>query len=192
MSLLILGLVIFLGAHSLRIFADAWRTRQRARIGELRWKAIVSLVSLAGFALLCWGFGMARADTIVVWLPPPWTRHVAALLVLVAFILLASANLKGTRIKAALGHPMTLAVKVWALAHLVANGTLADIVLFGSFLAWSVLAFASARRRDRAAGTVYPALGIGRDIGAVVVGVLAWAIFARYLHLWLTGVRPLG
>ena len=192
MFLLILGLVIFLGAHSLRIFAEPWRTRQRERFGELRWKGIVSLVSLAGFALLCWGFGIARADPVVVWVPPPWTRHLAALLVLFAFILLASAEVKGTRIKAAIGHPMTVGVKVWALAHLLANGTLADMILFGSFLAWSILAFARARRRDRAAGTVYPALGLGRDVAAVVIGVVAWAVFARYLHLWLIGVSPLA
>jgi len=192
MLLLIVGLVIFLGTHSVRIFADGWRTRQRERIGAMRWKGLLSLVSLAGFVLLCWGYGIARTQTIVVWSPPSWTHHLAALLVLFAFILLAAAHLPGTRIKAAIGHPMTAAVKVWALAHLIANGTLADIVLFGSFLAWSVAAFASARRRDRAAGTVYPARGIGRDLAAVIAGAIAWGIFARYLHLWLIGVSPMA
>ena len=192
MLLLILGLLIFFGTHSLRIFADGWRTRQRERIGAMRWKGLLSLVSLAGFVMVCWGFGLARANTFAVWSPPVWTRHLAALLVLFAFILLAASSVPGTRIKAAIGHPMTLAVKVWALAHLLANGTLADIVLFGSFLAWSIATFASARRRDRAAGTVYPAMGISRDLAAVAVGVVSWVIFARFLHLWLIGVSPMG
>jgi len=192
MLLLILGLLIFLGTHSLRIFADGWRTRQRERIGAMRWKGLLSLVSLAGFVMVCWGFGLARANTFAVWSPPVWTRHLAALLVLFAFILLAASSVPGTRIKAAIGHPMTVAVKVWALAHLLANGTLADIVLFGSFLAWSIATFASARRRDRAAGTVYPAMGISRDLAAVAVGVVSWVIFARFLHLWLIGVSPMG
>lgn len=192
MLLLIIGLVVFLGSHSLRVFANGWRTRQVERLGALRWKGLLSVVSLAGFVMVCWGFGIARADTIVIWTPPHWTHHVAALLVLVAFILLFSAHLPGTHIKAAVGHPMTAAVKVWALAHLLANGTLADIVLFGSFLAWSIVTFASARRRDRAAGTVYPARGFGRDLIAVVVGVIAWGIFARFLHLWLIGVSPMA
>jgi len=192
MLLLILGLLIFFGTHSLRIFADGWRTRQRERIGAMRWKGLLSLVSLAGFVMVCWGFGLARANTFAVWSPPVWTRHLAALLVLFAFILLAASSVPGTRIKAAIGHPMTVAVKVWALAHLLANGTLADIVLFGSFLAWSIATFASARRRDRAAGTVYPAMGISRDLAAVAVGVVSWVIFARFLHLWLIGVSPMG
>jgi uncharacterized membrane protein len=190
MILLILGLLIFLGAHSLRIFADPWRTRQRERLGALPWKGIVSVASLAGLVLIVWGFGLARAAPVQLWSPPAWTRHVAALLVLLAFILLVAAYLPGTHIKAAVGHPMTAAVKVWALAHLLANGTLADIVLFGSFLAWSVLAFAHARRVDRAAGTRYPALGLGRDVAAVVVGAVAWALFAHYGHQWLIGVNP--
>lgn len=192
MLLLILGLVIFLGTHSLRVFADGWRTRQRERIGAMRWKGLLSLASLAGFVMVCWGFGLARANTFAVWSPPIWTRHLAALLVLFAFILLAASSVPGTRIKAAIGHPMTVAVKVWALAHLLANGTLADIVLFGSFLVWSIVTFASARRRDRAAGTVYPAIGISRDLAAVAVGVVSWVIFARFLHLWLIGVSPMG
>ena len=192
MLLLITGLVVFLGSHALRVFADGWRTRQMERLGPLRWKALVSIVSLAGFVMVCWGFGIARADTLVVWTPPHWTHHLAALLVLIAFILLFAGHLPGTHIKAAVGHPMTAAVKVWALAHLLANGTLADIVLFGSFLAWSIVTFANARRRDRAAGTVYPARGYSRDLIAVVVGVVAWGIFAHYLHFWLIGVSPMA
>jgi uncharacterized membrane protein len=192
MVMLILGLVIFLGAHSLRIFAEPWRTRQRARMGALRWKGLVSAVSLGGFVLIVWGFGVARGAPVAVWSPPAWTRHLAALLVLVSFVLLFAAYLPGTHIKATVGHPMMAAVKVWALAHLLANGTLANIVLFGSFLVWSIVAFAKARRRDRAAGTRYPAQGISRDIVAGLLGALAWAFFARYGHLWLIGVSPIA
>jgi uncharacterized membrane protein len=192
MALLILGLVIFLGVHSLRALAGPWRTRQRERLGALRWKVLIAVASLAGFVLLVWGFGLARAAPVQLWSPPPWTRHVTGLLMLPAFILLVAAYLPGTHIKAAIGHPMTAAVKTWALAHLLANGTLADVVLFGSFLAWSVVTFSAARRIDRAAGTRYPAQGAARDIAAVVLGALAWAWFAHYGHLWLIGVNPIA
>jgi len=192
MLLLIVGLILFLGAHSLRIFAEPWRNRQRERLGAMRWKGVIAVLSLAGFALLVWGFGMARTQPVVLWSPPQWTRHLAALLMLPSFILLVAAYLPGTRMKAAFGHPMILATKTWAVAHLLANGTLNDLVLFGSFLAWSVLAYISARRRDRATGTTYPARGAIRDVGAVLIGAAAWAWFAHFGHYWLIGVRPLG
>jgi uncharacterized membrane protein len=192
MTYLILGLVLFLGTHSLRIVADGWRTAQVARLGEKRWKALLSVVSIAAFALIVWGFGRARMADVVLWLPPPWTRHAAALLTLVAFVLVAAAYVPGTRIKAALGHPMVAGVKTWAVAHLIANGTLADVVLFGSFLAWAVVDFVSARRRDRAAGRTYPPGPVTRDALAVVVGVAAWAAFAFWLHGPLIGLRPFG
>lgn len=190
MSVLVLGLLVFLGVHSTRIVADGWRAQQINRLGERPWKGRYALASLAGFALLLWGFGLARAQPWVVWSPPHWTHHVAALGVLVAFVLLVAAYVPGTRIKQALGHPMLAGVKVWALAHLLANGTLADIVLFGSFLAWSVAAFVAARRRDRAGAISYPASGFSRDVLAVVIGVAAWAWFAHVGHRWLIGVDP--
>ena len=192
MIYLVLGLIVFLGVHSVRIFADEWRTAQLARMGEGKWKGIYSGMSLAGLVLLVWGFGQARLNPIVLWSPPQWTHHVAALLTLIAFVLIVAGNLPGTRIKHALGHPMVLGVKVWAFAHLISNGTLADVVLFGSFLIWAVVDFASSRRRDRAAGTVYPDGTAGRDALAIVVGVVAWVAFAFWLHGWLIGVRPLG
>jgi uncharacterized membrane protein len=138
MTLLLVGLVVFLGVHSLRIYADSWRTRQVARIGEQRWKSIYSVVSLAGFALLVWGYGVARGTPVVLWTPPLWTRHLASVLTLPAFVLLAAAYVPGNRIKAAVGHPMIAGVKVWAFSHLLANGNLADVVLFGAFLAWAI------------------------------------------------------
>ena len=192
MIYLVLGLIVFLGVHSVRIVADDWRTTQIARMGEGKWKGIYSLLSLAGFVLMVWGFGQARQTTLVLWSPPQWTHHVAALLTLIAFVLIVAGNLPGTRIKHALGHPMVLGVKVWAFAHLVSNGTLADAVLFGSFLVWAIVDYASSRRRDRAAGTVYPEGALGRDALAILVGVAAWVAFAFWLHGWLIGVRPLG
>ena len=192
MTFLILGLILFLGVHSLRIFADNWRTAQLARLGERSWKGVYSLASLVGFLLLVWGFGQAHRDPVVLWNPPLWTHYVAAPLVLLSFVLITAAYVPGTRIKAWVGHPMVAGVKTWAFAHLIANGTLADVVLFGSFFVWAVVDFASSRRRDRAAGTVYPAGTPARDALAVVIGGVAWAVFAFYLHGWLFGVRPLG
>ena len=192
MTLLILGLILFLGVHSLRIFADPWRRAQIARIGEGPWKGLYSLASIAGFVLLIWGFGRARAATLVLWSPPFWTHYVAAVLTLIAFVLVVAAYVPGTRIKSRLHHPMVLGVKVWAFAHLISNGTLADVVLFGSFLVWAIADFAASRRRDRIAGTVYPPGTAAKDAVAVVVGVAAWAVFAFWLHGWWIGVKPLG
>jgi uncharacterized membrane protein len=192
MTFLIVGLILFLGVHSVRIFADPWRSAQIARLGEGPWKGLYSLASIVGFVLLLWGFGQARAATLVLWSPPSWTHYVAAVLTLIAFVLIVAAYVPGTRIKAWLHHPMVLGIKVWAFAHLISNGTLADVVLFGSFLVWAIVDFASSRRRDRVAGTVYPAGTAGKDVVAVVVGVVAWAVFLFWLHGWLFRVRPLG
>ncbi|MBK7793693.1 MAG: NnrU family protein [Betaproteobacteria bacterium] len=192
MTLLIAGLLLFLGTHSLRIVADPWRARRIAQLGEGPWKGIYALVSLAGFALIVWGYGVARGAPVVVWTPPTWTRHLASLLTLPAFVLLAAAYVPGNRIKAAIGHPMVAGTKVWAFSHLLANGNLADVVLFGAFLAWAIADFVSARRRDRVAGTARPAGTTGRTLVAAGVGIVAWGVFAFLLHGPLIGVRPFG
>ena len=192
MTVLILGLAIFLGAHSVRIFADGWRTAQLARLGERMWKGLYSVAAAIGFVLIIWGYHSAQAQPIVIWSPPHWLRLVGALLTIPAFVLLAAAYVPGNRIKAAVGHPMVAGVKLWAFAHLLANGTLAAIVLFGAFLVWAIADFRSARRRDRAAGTHYPAGTTARDAVAVVAGLAAWALFAFLLHRWLIGVQPLA
>ncbi|NVD69939.1 protein NrnU [Duganella sp. BJB488] len=190
MTPMILGLLIFLGLHSVRIFADDWRTAMRARLGENGWKGLYSLVSLAGFGLLLWGYGLARQQPVVVWSPPVFMRHIAAPLMVLSFILLVAAYVPRNGIKARLHHPMTLAVKVWALAHLLANGTLHDIILFGGFLVWSVLLFRSARKRDAAAGTVYPpGKGVATAV-TVVAGIAVSVLFAHWLHRMLIGVSP--
>ena len=190
MLALVLGLVVFLGAHSVRIVADPWRTRTIARIGQNPWKGLYSLVAAVGLVLIVWGYGQARMEPVVLWAPPVWTRHLAAFLVLPAFILIAAGNMRGTHMKAALGHPMVLGTKLWAFAHLIANGMLADVVLFGSFLAWAIVDYASARRRDRAAGVVYPPGTRGRDLLAILAGTVAWVVFGWWLHGPLIGVRP--
>lgn len=192
MTILIAGLVLFLGLHSIRIFADDWRTAQVARMGERKWKALFAIVSLVGLVLIVYGFGQARMTPVFVWTPPVWTRHLAALLLLPAFILIVAGNMRGTKMKARLGHPMVLGTKLWAFAHLLANGRLAGMVLFGSFLVWAVVEYISARRRDRAAGIVYPAGSASRDAIAIVVGTVAWAAFGFWLHGVLIGVRPFG
>ena len=192
MTILILGLAIFLGMHSIRIWGDGRRAALRARVGEPAWKGVYSLVSLLGFGLLVWGFGLARQDSPVVWQVPLAMRHIAALLTLLAFVFLAATYMPRNAIKARLHHPMLLGVKVWAFAHLLANGKLADIVLFGSFLGWAILCFIAARRRDRADGTTYPAGTMGATLATVAVGMVAWAVFAFWLHGVLIGVRPFG
>ena len=192
MTWLILGLVLFLGVHSVRIVADGWRTATLARVGEGVWKGLHALASLAGFALIVWGYDEARMAPVDLWFPPLWTRHLAALLTLPAFVLLVAAYVPGNHLKAALGHPMLAGTKLWALAHLASNGRLADLLLFGGFLVWSALCFRAARRRDRAAGLARPAASGARTALAIAAGVIAWAAFALYLHGALIGVRPFG
>lgn len=192
MVFLILGLLIFLGVHSVRIFADGWRGAQISRRGEGAYKGVYSLLAAAGLALIVWGYGQARLDPVVLWSPPVWTRHAASLLVLVSFVLITAAYVPANRIRAAVGHPMVLGVKVWAFAHLIANGMLADVLLFGAFLVWAVADFASARRRDRASGGQRPAGTLSGDLMTVSIGVIVWVLFGFYFHGWLIGVKPFG
>jgi uncharacterized membrane protein len=191
MTALIAGLVLFLGVHSTRIVADGWRSAQIARLGPGPWKGLYSLLSIAGFALLVWGYGAARAQPVVLWTPPLWTRHLAATLMLPALVLLVAAYVPGNHIKAALHHPMVLAVKVWAIAHLLANNTLADLLLFGGFLLWAIFSYRAARGRDRAAATVYPPGTVGGTAVALLLGVALWAALAFGGHAALFGVRPI-
>lgn len=192
MSALILGLLMFLGMHSARIFADGWRSQVIAQRGPGAWKALYTVVSLVGFGLIVWGYGQARLAPEVLWASPAWTRHLAGLLLLLAMVLLVAAYVPGNGIKARVHHPMVLGVKVWAFAHLLANNTLADLLLFGGFALWAVLDFRSARQRDRAAGTVYAAGRAGATAVTVVLGGAVWAAFAFWLHAALFGVRPFG
>ena len=192
MTVLILGLILFLGPHSVRIVAEPWRTQMLQRLGEKPWKGLYSLVSLIGFALIIWGYGLARYNPVVLWQPPVAMRHIASLLTLASFILLTAAYVPGNSIKARLRHPMILGVKLWAFAHLLANGMLADLVLFGAFLLWAVLDYRAARERDREQSISYGQGKLMPSIVAVVIGTLLWAAFAFWLHRWWIGVAPFG
>jgi len=190
MAILILGLAVFLGVHSIRIVADDWRTAQRNRYSEHAWKAGYSIVSIVGFILIVVGYGMARQEPVILWAPPVAMRHIAALLTAISFVLISAAYVPRNSFKASLHHPMLLGVKVWAVAHLLANGSLADVILFGSFLVWAIFCFRASRQRDGAAMTQYPAGTAMGTIIAVVVGLVIWALFAFWLHGLLIGVRP--
>jgi uncharacterized membrane protein len=190
MLLLVIGLVVFLGAHSVRMFADGWRARMIERLGPSPWKGLYSLVSIVGFVLIVWGFGVARERPVPLYTPPLALRHLNALFTLVAFVLVAAAYVPRNHFKATIGHPMVAGVKAWALGHLLATGMLHDVVLFGSFLLWAVVNFVVSRRRDRKRGTVYPWGSYLGDSIAIIVGLAAWVVFAFWLHLRWIGVYP--
>jgi uncharacterized membrane protein len=190
MPTLVIGLVVLLGVHWTGVLAPGFRDRMVTRIGLRPWKLAYSAVSIAGLLLVIRGYGLARADPTVLWAPPGWGPHATALLTVVAFVLVVAAYVPGTHFKSALGHPMTVGVALWALGHLLANGTLRALVLFGAFLAWSVVTFAVRRGRDRAAGVTYPPATVARDVVVLVVGVVAALVFAFWLHAPLIGVRP--
>jgi uncharacterized membrane protein len=192
MLVLVPGLVIFLGVHSVRIFAEPWRGRQIARLGEKGWKSLYSTASAVGLVLIVWGYGIARREPVVLWTPPVWAAHLAALLTLIAFILFVAAYVPANHFKAWVRHPMAMSAGLWAFAHLVAAGTLNAVVLFGAFLVWSVLDYAAARRRDDVLGVIYPAGVLSKDLIAVFAGGVAWVVFVVWVHGWLIGVRPFG
>lgn len=192
MAALILGLLLFLGVHSVRIVADDWRSAQLKQRGETVWKLAYTALSLLGFGLIVWGYGLARQNPQVLWASPKGMNHLAALLTLIAFVMVTAAHVPRNAIKARLRHPMVLGVKVWALAHLLANNTLADLLLFGSFLLWAVLCFRAARQRDRAHPPAALTASASGTAMTLLIGVLAWAGFAFWAHAALIGVRPLG
>jgi uncharacterized membrane protein len=188
-TVLLVGLVVFLGIHSISIFAPDFRNRMAARLGAGPWRGIYSLVSLVGFVLLVWGYGLARRDPVLLYNPPFWTRHLTAVLMLPVFPLLFAPYFPG-RIKAALKHPMLVAVKLWAVAHLISNGMLADVLLFGAFLAWAVADRISYKhRQQRPLKGAPPAAR--NDVIVVIVGLAIYALFVFWLHLKLIGVQPI-
>ena len=188
MSLLIAGLVIFLGVHSVSIFAPAWRDSMSARLGEQPWKILYGVASLIGFVLIVKGYGLARQDPVFLYNPPFWMRHVSALLMLPVFPLLLATYFPG-RIKAAVKHPMLTATKAWALAHLLANGTLADVLLFGGFLVWAVADRISVGKRPPRPVKGAPASGLN-DLIVIVGGLALYVVFTLWLHERWIGVMP--
>jgi uncharacterized membrane protein len=192
MTALVLGLVLFLGLHSTRIVADDARSRFIAQRGERAWRGLYSLGSAIGLVLIVWGYGQARAQPIVLWSPPEWLRAVGSLLALLGIVLITAAYVPRNHLKAWAGHPMVLGIKVWAFGHLIATRTLADLVLFGAFVAWAVLCYRSLRARDRAANRQPPPGETMPTAIAIVVGAVVGLVFVKWLHGWLIGISPWG
>jgi len=190
MYLMILGLVVFLGIHSVSIFSPSWRDGMVVKMGEWPWKAVYSIASLAGMVMIAKGYGLSRLDPVYLYFPPQWLKHTSLLLLLFVFPLIFAAYLPG-RIKAAVKHPMLLATKVWALGHLLANGTLADVVLFGSFILWAGADRMSMKHREQRPIPGAPPSKMN-DLIAVVGGLAVYVIFVLWLHQWLIGIKPVA
>lgn len=190
MTYLIAGLVIFLGVHSVSIAANGWRDAQVERSGEGSWKGIYSLASIVGMVLIVYGYAAARSSPVVVYLPPPAMRMLTLVVMLPVFPLLFAVYLPG-RIKSATAHPMLLGTFLWGVGHLLANGMLADVLLFGGFALWALIDRLSfARRVARALPTAPP--GPFNDLIAVVGGLLVYALVLFWAHRALIGIGPLG
>lgn len=190
MTVLIFGLILFLGTHSISILAAGWRDRTAARIGEKAWQVIYSVLAIAGLVLIVWGYSMARQQPVVLYLPPVAVRHLALSLMIPVFPLLLAAYMPG-RIQKAVGHPMLVAVILWAFSHLLTNGMLADLLLFAPFLAWSLLDLASMRWREARPVEGAPP-SKWNDLIAVVAGLALYGAFVLWLHRWLIGVPPVS
>lgn len=188
MIYLVLGLVLFLGIHSISIIAPAWRDRIAARLGNA-WRGIYSLISITGFILIVWGYGIARQSPVILYASAAWTHYVTAVLMLPVFTLFLAAYLPG-RIKSALQHPMLVSVMLWAVAHLISTGSLANVVLFGSFLAWAVADRISLRWRAQRPIPMAPSMKLN-DAIAIVAGLVVYVIFEHWLHIRWIGVQPL-
>jgi uncharacterized membrane protein len=183
---LVIGILVFLGVHSISVVADDWRNRVVARIGRGAWQSFYSILSVVGVVLIVRGYAAARADPVILYVPALWMRHSAMLLMMFVFPLLLATYLPG-RIKTAFKHPTLVAVKTWAVAHLLSNGGLHDVVLFGAFLAWAVVDRISYRYRAPRASRALPP-SRWSDAITIVGGLALYAIFLRGGHEWLTGV----
>ena len=188
---MILGLVLFFAAHIFTTKRDA-RAQAIARLGEGTYKILYSVVSLGGLALIIWGFAHYRAAGMIpVWEPPVAFRHITVALMLPAVILVVASYMRG-RIYATLKHPMLAGIKLWAAAHLLANGDLGSIILFGSFLGWAVYDRISLKRRTDAGGPPIPVGGVTNDLIAIAVGIVAYLALAFAFHPVVIGVPVMG
>jgi uncharacterized membrane protein len=187
LAIMILGLAVFVAPHVFVTRRDA-RAAAIARMGEGPYKGLFSLVSIVGVILIGWGFARYRATGwIEVWSPPTWTRHVTVALVWPAIVMIVAAYIPGN-IKRILKHPMLAGVKLWALAHLISNGDLGSILLFGGILAWAVFDRISLKSRTDAGGPPIPVGGPGQDVIAVIVGTLVYLALGFWFHPWVIGV----
>ena len=193
MALLIIGLIFFLGIHSVRVLAPDWRQGFINSKGSNAYKALYSSLSIVGLVVLVIGYGQTRESPQFIWFPPAVMAPIASLLVLIAFVLLIAAYVPGNRIKVVVGHPMAASVKIWAFAHLLANGRLGDMVLFGAFLAWAVMNYTRSRKADSVQGVVRTSRNsLAIDSLTIAIGVVAWLVFAMWAHRRLIGVSPFG
>ncbi|MGV1752150.1 NnrU family protein [Agrobacterium sp. CG674] len=193
MLLLVISLIVLLGTHSVRIFAPGFRNKMIAQMGEGPWKGAYSVVSILAVAFVANAFGQARQVTGILYSPPIWTSHIALTLMLFSMICLVAGLIPAGHIATKMKHPLVLAVKIWALAHLLANGETSSVLLFVAVLAWGVVMRISLKRRARAGEVVTrPFVSARYDILAVVLGIVLWAAFIWKLHEWLIGVQPLA
>jgi uncharacterized membrane protein len=191
LSVLILGLLVFLATHVFVSMREA-RAAALAQLGTIGYRAAFSVVSIAGLALIVWGYGEYRATGwIDIWSPPPFTRHITVLLMLFAAIFLVAVFFP-SHIKAKLKYPALVSVKTWAAAHLIANGDLGSIILFGSFLAWAVFDRITLKRRSDAGAPPIPVGGIRNDLIAIAVGVVVYLGLVFAFHPYVIGVPVIG
>ena len=194
MLILIIGLVIFFCLHSVRLVAPQWRESSMKQHGAMRWNMRFGLLTLMSSAFIVMGYMQMRVEPIWLWFPPVWTRHLAGLLVLVALFFVGSALVPNTSMKQKMGYPLLIGIKIWAFAHLISNGTVVDVMIFGSFLVWSIVSFAVYRRRDRKAGVVYATSdesSVPSNLLAFVFAMMSWFSIVFYLHEAIIGVSPL-
>ena len=185
MTLMIIGLVILIGTHLVRIVWPGFREQMITRLGKGPWRGIYSILALAGLAATIWGYGAARPETQFLYVLPGWVAHLVMLLMLISMILVAASLLPPGRIKQAVKHPLLIGTKTWAIAHLLVNGDTVSIILFGSLLMWAVLALISVKRR----GEPDPvAESVMYDLAAVGAGIALWFAIVYGLHEWLIGV----
>lgn len=193
MTLLVVGLVLFFAVHLIRVFAPGFRTGMIARFGKPAWVVFHSLASIVTLVLVIYGFGEARQVTGMLWYPPVFMAHIAVTLMLVAMICLVAGFLPAGHIATKTKHPIVLSIKIWAVAHLLANGETSSVLLFGAFLAYGVLLRIALKRRERAGEiTRRPFVSVGYDIAAVILGAALWFVILWKLHEWLIGVQPIS
>ena len=186
MTLLMFGLLLFVGVHSISIVAPAWRDHVVERVGLRFWQGLFALLSISGLVLIVSGYSELRGQTAILYSLPRWVHLISSLLMLPVFPLLLAAYLPGG-IKSTVKHPLLVAVKLWAFAHLLANGSVADMLLFGTLLAWAVAVRISLKRRPiRPIGTAPP--GQWNDVIAVVGGLVLYGLMLNFGHAWLIGM----
>lgn len=191
MLVLIAGLVIFLGMHSVKIVAPGFRQSRIDQWGDEKYKRIYTLISVVGFLLIIIGYGRSRYVASLLWHPHAYMHYATAILSLIAFMLMASSSIPDNKVKIWVKHPMSLAVAVWSFSHLLANARLGDIFLFGSFFVWSLTAYLVACKRDVAVQTQSVA-EVGNVNRVIIGGAVVWVVFGLFLHRYVIGIHPFG